>query len=98
MRRNRPADKISAGNGQGWAVASIFQKAASTIAADATPSTAAILQGLYGFKDERLNGQTQSLTFVKGKPGLHALKSCYFPMLLTGGKWTAPKGSTLACL
>jgi branched-chain amino acid transport system substrate-binding protein len=98
MRRNRPADQITPGNAQGWIAASIFEKAAASIAPDATPSSALMLKGLYTFKGERLGGQTQALTFVPGKPPAHANKPCYFPMLLTGGKWTAPKGDAVSCL
>ena len=98
LARTLPVDQIFAAHAQGWNVANIFAKAAQAIAPDATPSTALLLKGLYGFKGETLGGLSQPLTYVQGKPPAHVNNMCAFPMQVVGGKWTAPKGNKTSCL
>lgn len=98
MLRTRPAAEIVAANAHGWAVVSIFAKAAEAIAPDATPDTDQVLKGLYTFKDERLGGQTQPITYTPGKPPAFAGRSCYFLMVIASSAWSAPQGTKVSCL
>jgi branched-chain amino acid transport system substrate-binding protein len=91
-------DQIFAAHAQGWNVANIFAKAAQAIPADATPSTALLLKGLYGFKGQTLGGMSQPLTYLPGKPPAQVNRMCAFPMQIVDGKWTAPRGGKLSCL
>lgn len=99
MSRVIAADQIFAAHAQGWNVANIFAEAVTRgIAPDATPTTEGILKGLWSFKNVTLDGTSQPLTYVKGKPPAHLANVCAFPMQIQNGKWTAPFGNKPSCL
>jgi branched-chain amino acid transport system substrate-binding protein len=56
-----------------WAALQLFAKAAASVGS--APSSEDIYAGLYGFKDETLDGLTVPFTFVKGKP---STSNCIF--------------------
>ena len=59
-------------------------------------TSADLLKGLYTIKDNNLGGLSGApLTFIEGQK---KLVNCFFYIKLTGGKWTAPYGSTSKCV
>jgi branched-chain amino acid transport system substrate-binding protein len=95
--RYQPTVDFSGYNTLGWAGAKMFQLAATrAIAANATPSAALVLQGLWTFKDETVGGLLAPRTFRKGQRGVRV--PCSFVMQIKDGKWTAPKGLQLVCV
>lgn len=98
MIRTRVADQIIAGNALGWVAANVLVKALGQVGPADTPTTAALLKGLWTFKNERLGGLSLPLTYSQGAPPTHATRSCSFPMTLANGGWVAPKGNAFFCL
>ncbi len=99
MSKAIAVDQIFAAHAQGWNVANIFAEAVKRgITPDGTPATEGILKGLWSFKNETLDGTSQPLTYVKGKPPAHLANVCAFPMQIQNGKWTAPFGNKPSCL
>lgn len=98
MARTRAADQILAGHALGWGAANVLIKALRQIGPADMPTTAGLLKGLWGFKDERLGGSSLPLTYRQGSPPPHAGRSCAFPMTLSKGSWVAPNGNAFNCL
>jgi branched-chain amino acid transport system substrate-binding protein len=95
--RYQPNVDFSGYNTLGWAGAKMFQLAATrAIAANATPSAALVLQGLWTFKEETVGGLLAPRTFKKDQRGVRV--PCSFVMQIQNGKWTAPKGLQLVCV
>ena len=84
--------ELSAAAAQGWVSAKLFERAARG-AEPLTPER--ILEGLWSLSGETLGGITAPRTFAREQktPDVR----CFFVMKLTGGAWTAPRGSELVC-
>src|SRR5207237_6089821 len=61
-----PGATIGVGQTVGWVAGKLLEKAGAGIGEP--PTSAAILEGLWGLKDETLGGLTNPLTFVREKP------------------------------
>jgi branched-chain amino acid transport system substrate-binding protein len=83
---------LSAAAAQGWVSAKLFER----VAGGAGPVTSErILDGLWSLSGETLGGITAPRTFVR--EGKNPDVRCFFVMRLTGGAWTAPRGTDLIC-
>jgi branched-chain amino acid transport system substrate-binding protein len=92
MTRFGTGEALSAAAAQGWVSAKLFERAA----AGADPLTSErILDGLWSLSGETLGGLTAPRTFIREKKNPDV--RCFFVMKLTGGAWTAPRGSELVC-
>jgi branched-chain amino acid transport system substrate-binding protein len=92
MTRFGTGEPLSAAAAQGWVSAKLFER----VAAGAEPLTSErILEGLWSLAGETLGGLTAPRTFVREKKNPDV--RCFFVMKLTGGRWTAPRGSELVC-
>ncbi len=92
MNRFGTGEPLSAAAAQGWVSAKLFER----VAAGAGPLTSErILEGLWSLSGETLGGLTAPRTFIREKknPDIR----CFFVMKLSGGVWTAPRGSELIC-
>jgi branched-chain amino acid transport system substrate-binding protein len=92
MSRFGTGEPLSAAAAQGWVSAKLFERAAR----GAEPlSSERILEGLWSLSAETLGGLTAPRTFTREQktPDVR----CFFVMKLTGGAWTAPRGSELVC-
>jgi branched-chain amino acid transport system substrate-binding protein len=79
-----------------WAAAKMFEKAATaTIGVGATPTSDAVLQGLWSFRDETTGGMTKPWTFTTDQPP--PTDSCAFLMVTVDGRWTTPNGAAVEC-
>jgi branched-chain amino acid transport system substrate-binding protein len=80
-----------------WAAGALLREVVKGAPLPAGKVTSAdLLKGLYTIKGNNLNGLSGvPLTFVEGKK---VLTNCFFYIKLTGGKWTAPYGSTTKCV
>ena len=87
-----PAKVYGVGNTNGWQAGKALERAARNLPA---PTSQAILAGVWSFKDETLGGITQPLTFTKGKNAPR--QACWWPLVLTEKKWTAPNGMDVKC-
>lgn len=81
----------------GWISGMMLQKALSTQITDPTAAVTSqqVLNGLWQFKNETLQGLTPPLTFVKGQPA--PLVKCAFLVAMVNGKFTAPNGTQQFC-
>ena len=70
----------------GWVAGKLLEKAGAGIGEP--PTSAAILEGLWGLKDETLGGLTNPLTFVREKPAPPTV--CWYNLLVRHGSWTTP--------
>lgn len=61
------------------------------------PTSADVINGLYGLKGETSDGLTQPLTFLKDQPNL-ASSNCYFPFTIKGGEWNATSNGKPVCI
>lgn len=78
-----------------WVGAMMLYKAGANLPAG-TPTAADILNGLWSFKNETLDGATVPLTFTKGQPSPGS--NCAFLLKIKGGKFIAPTGSKPVCV
>ncbi|HYT38485.1 MAG TPA: ABC transporter substrate-binding protein, partial [Acidimicrobiia bacterium] len=91
-QRYGPAKVYGIGNTNGWMAGKALERAARNLQ---TPTSQAVLDGMWSFKDETLGGLVQPLTFTKGQNAPR--QPCWWPLVLTGGKWTAPNGVNVKC-
>jgi branched-chain amino acid transport system substrate-binding protein len=94
IKQYDPSDPLSGTLAVGWISGRIFQAAAQGVGA--TPTTAQILNGLWSVKNDTFGGLVGPLTYNKGAAATPM--RCYFPMLMSGGHWTAPLNDTPVCL
>jgi branched-chain amino acid transport system substrate-binding protein len=66
LRQYAPGIPASAASMAGWISAQIFAKAAQHLSA--TPTSADILNGLWGIKHDDFDGSTYPLTYIKNQP------------------------------
>jgi branched-chain amino acid transport system substrate-binding protein len=78
----------------GWASAKLFEKAAEHIGDQ--PTSASVLDGLWGIRNETLGGLTMPLTFDRDKDAPRPL--CYFPYTVTNGAYTLVDNGKVHCL
>lgn len=92
MNRFGTGEPLSAAAAQGWVSAKLFERVA---AGTGTLTSEGILEGLWSLSGETLGGLTAPRTFAREEktPDVR----CFFVMKLTGGAWTAPRGSELIC-
>ena len=76
----------------GWTSAKVFELAAKQL--PETPSSDAILRGLWSIKDDDLGGITSPLTYVEGQSSKRL--GCFWTPTVKGGRWTG--GDTRMCL
>ncbi|MGH9000303.1 MAG: hypothetical protein ACRDY7_13045, partial [Acidimicrobiia bacterium] len=87
--------KPGPGSINGWVSAKAFEAAAKGIAADATPTSADIVNGLYALDGDDLGGLTYPLRFEPNKPKKKI--ACGYPVVSNGkGEFTTKPD--LACL
>ena len=70
----------------------------ANVAASAPVTTADVMTGLYGLKDETLGGElANGVTYTKGKAFGFTANPCYFVVGMKGGQVTAPADLTPQC-
>jgi branched-chain amino acid transport system substrate-binding protein len=77
----------------GWVAAKVFEKAAANL--PEPPTAAALLSGLWTFRNETLGGLTSPLTFVENQTAKPSV--CWFDVVNQKGKWTSPDGGQPHC-
>jgi branched-chain amino acid transport system substrate-binding protein len=89
-------DKLSVFAAGAWVSLNLFEKAAKqAIPAGATPTSAMLLKGLWGIKDDTLGGLSVPLTFTQGKPSPPG--NCWIAAKLSGGQWSPIDGGKPQC-
>jgi branched-chain amino acid transport system substrate-binding protein len=79
---------------QGWVAGKVLEKAAANL--PEPPTSEAVLNGLWSFKDETLGGITAPLTFVKEQPAKRS--TCWFTLQVSEKhEWVSPDGYKLNC-
>ncbi|HET6509073.1 MAG TPA: ABC transporter substrate-binding protein [Baekduia sp.] len=91
--KDRP--EYNPSNASVWGAAEVFRVAAERGKVTPTSTPAAVLNGLYTFKDETVDGLVPPLTYTKGK---NNLVGCYFLSAIKDQKWTAPNGGKPVCV
>jgi branched-chain amino acid transport system substrate-binding protein len=94
IRQYAPGLEGSGATAIAWSSGELFKKAAAGIGA--TPTSDAILNGLWAMKNETVGGLTPPQTYVAHQPS--AQIPCYFIVKASGGKWSAPLGDKYQCL
>jgi branched-chain amino acid transport system substrate-binding protein len=81
-----------------WDGLQAVAKALSGMSASSSPTAADVLNGLYGFKNQTLDGLVPNpLNFTKGKPLGLTGNPCYFVTGVQNGKEVAPSNLTPQC-
>jgi branched-chain amino acid transport system substrate-binding protein len=93
QRKYGPVQVYGIGNSIGWTAGKAFELAAQNV--PDTPTSASILDGMWTFNNETLGGLTHPLTFTKGQNAPR--QACWWQLILSNGKWTAPGGMNVAC-
>jgi branched-chain amino acid transport system substrate-binding protein len=88
-----PGVAPTSGTMQGWIAATLFTDAEAA-APDPTTS-AGILQGLWGIKNNDVDGTTYPLTFTKGQDA--PLQFCAWVVQVSRGSYVAPNGGYKTC-
>jgi branched-chain amino acid transport system substrate-binding protein len=92
LQRYAPGTAPAGSTAIGWSAAKLLEKA---IRRSGDASSVGILQGLWGMRDETLDGLTIPLTFAEGqKP---SKGRCWFATQIRDGQWQAPLGPTARC-
>jgi hypothetical protein len=71
----------------------VFEKAAERT--DRPEEAAGILDGLYGFKGETVDGLTGPLTFTRGQNS--ARQQCWAGLIIKDKKWTLLGNGSITC-
>jgi branched-chain amino acid transport system substrate-binding protein len=80
----------------GYASGKVFEAAAAKAIGTGAPSSAKVLDGLWSLaQGETLGGLVLPLHYQKDKPT--AMVFCYYPGIITGGRYTAPGGMRPTC-
>jgi branched-chain amino acid transport system substrate-binding protein len=77
----------------GWRAGKAFEKAAAQISEP--PTSAAVLAGLWSFRDDDLGGLTYPLTFKQGEPVRP--RACWWTVVLRDGSFQSPDGFQQHC-
>ncbi|MGX7681294.1 ABC transporter substrate-binding protein [Jatrophihabitans sp. DSM 45814] len=86
--------KVNAASMQAWAAGKLFEAAYTADGSPDKPSSADILNGLYSFKGETLQGLAPPLTYSKGQV---ADIKCGFLIGIKSGQWSEPDGMNTNC-
>jgi branched-chain amino acid transport system substrate-binding protein len=77
----------------GWVSAKVFEKAAERT--DHPEEASGILDGLYGFKGETVDGLTGPLTFTRGQNSPR--QECWAGLVIKDKKWTLLGNGSIVC-
>ena len=94
MRTYAPNLKYGEGAATGWVAAKLFERAARNLSEP--PTSAAILRGLWGIKDDTLGGLTQPLTFVQNQVAPRK-ETCAFDITVRDRAWVSTDNFRLHC-
>jgi len=100
IHRYAPNLETDGGSAQtsGWVAAKMFELAAAQVPANAKPTSAQILAGLWTFRAQNLLGLSpagMSFTFHRLQPSPN--HACFFLAKLSGGKWAVLGGDAPQC-
>lgn len=86
---------LGVGPPTGWVAAKVLEKAGKNI--PEPPTAAAILEGLWTFRNESIGGITQPLTFIRDKTAKPL--ACWFNIQVSeeGGEWVSPDNFEQHC-
>jgi branched-chain amino acid transport system substrate-binding protein len=93
LRRFTPDAPITTATVAGWTAAKLFEAAAKNIADP--PTNEMVLRGLWSVKNNDLNGLTHPLSYTEGQNAPHV--TCYWPVMVQGGKWVSPNKGERTC-
>ena len=93
MQRYAPNLAFGASQATGWVAAKLFEKAAADLA---TPSSEALLQGLWSLRQDTLGGLTQPLTFASEQPAPRD-PACMFVVRIEARRWVSPDRFRIRC-
>ena len=85
LKKYAPDVKPGPQSAAGWSVAKLFEIAAQNVSEP--PTSASILQGLYGMKNNPVGGLLAPVTFTESVPTT-PLRDCFWAAQVKGGKWT----------
>jgi branched-chain amino acid transport system substrate-binding protein len=94
LKQYVPGTGASANGGIGWVSAKVFELAGKAM--PDTPTSQAVLEGLWTIKGNDIGGMTRPLTYVKDQPAVQT-PGCWFPAKMDDSKggWT---GDYRVCL
>jgi branched-chain amino acid transport system substrate-binding protein len=98
MAQYEPGKEIGSITVEGWASGVILGQAiqnALSLNGGKAVTSADLLNGLGQIKNDTFGGLTPPLTYTSS--GVQPTVYCYFPIMATGGKWTAPNNLTPQC-
>jgi branched-chain amino acid transport system substrate-binding protein len=93
VRRYVPKGAIGSNGSNAWAAAKLLEGVLRRI--DGEPTTAKILDGLYGLQGETVGGIVPPLTFPRGPHS--RVNLCGVPIKVVDGKFVASKGERFYC-
>jgi branched-chain amino acid transport system substrate-binding protein len=95
LKKYGPVTVLGIGNAVGWTAAKAFQRAMRNVP-DGPVTSQDILEGMWSFQDETLDGLVNPLTFTKGQPSPR--HTCWWNMIVSGGRFHAPDGMKVSCI
>jgi branched-chain amino acid transport system substrate-binding protein len=96
LKRYAPDQPRAQYTAAGWLSGKVFEKAFLAGVGSKKPTSAGVLEGLWGIKKgERMGGLAAGLDFRRGKANGQSF--CWFINVVKSGKWTSPKGMEASC-
>ena len=87
LKKFAPDTALESAGVVAWIAGKAFERAARDIPPTRAATNQDVLNGLYSFTNETLNGLTYPLNFKQGQPVKPV--ACGWPMIVSGGKWTS---------
>jgi branched-chain amino acid transport system substrate-binding protein len=95
LKRYAPGVLPSGSSENGWVAAKLFEKAAAAMPATGKPTSAGLLDGLWGIRNETLGGLTYPITFHRDQKATEV--DCWYPVVISKGAFNSPDGGALHC-
>jgi branched-chain amino acid transport system substrate-binding protein len=98
MAKYEPGKAVGSIAVEGWTAGVILGQALTNALAHNSSGTITrqdVVNGLAQIKSDTFGGLTPPLSFTAS--GVQPESFCYFPIVVSGGKWTAPQGLTPVC-
>jgi branched-chain amino acid transport system substrate-binding protein len=95
LKRYAPGVLPGGSSENGWVAGKLFEKAAAAVPATGKPTSAGLLDGLWGIRNETLGGLTYPLTFNRDQKATQV--NCWYPVVIGKGSFNSPDGGAIHC-
>jgi len=95
LKRYAPGVLPGGSSENGWVAGKLFEKAAAAVPATGKPTSAGLLDGLWGIRNETLGGLTYPITFNRDQKATQV--NCWYPVVISKASFNSPDGGAIHC-